>query len=119
MASLAEGPATWAIPWPCLHEFLNIVTHPRIYSPASPLARALEQVDAWLESPTLTLLADSASHWRLRIDICKASFWTTRSSAGGNMGRSDEIGCGSCPNTPAITLAAVLPSNARFPVAIS
>ena len=27
---LAEGPAPWAIPWPCLHEFLAIVTHPRI-----------------------------------------------------------------------------------------
>ena len=26
VAQLAEGPATWAIPWPCLHEFLAIVT---------------------------------------------------------------------------------------------
>jgi toxin-antitoxin system PIN domain toxin len=63
MAELAEGSATWAIPWPCLHEFLAIVTHPRIYSPASPLARALDQVDAWLESPTLVLLAEAAEHW--------------------------------------------------------
>jgi uncharacterized protein len=30
VAELAEGPATWAIPWPCVHEFLAIVTHPRI-----------------------------------------------------------------------------------------
>ncbi|MCK6454292.1 MAG: VapC toxin family PIN domain ribonuclease [Alphaproteobacteria bacterium] len=52
----------WAIPWPCLHEFLAIVTHPRIYGPPTPLARALEQVDAWVESPTLTLLAESAAH---------------------------------------------------------
>jgi toxin-antitoxin system PIN domain toxin len=63
MAELAEGPATWAIPWPCLHEFLAIVTHPRIYAPPTPLARALNQVDAWLESPTLALLAESAAHW--------------------------------------------------------
>ena len=63
LTELAEGPATWAIPWPCLHEFLSIVTHPRIYVPPSPLARALEQVDAWLESPTLALLAESATHW--------------------------------------------------------
>lgn len=53
----------WAIPWPCLHEFLAIVTHPRIYAPASPLARALDQIDAWIESPTLVLLAEAAEHW--------------------------------------------------------
>jgi toxin-antitoxin system PIN domain toxin len=63
MTELAEGSATWAIPWPCVHEFLAIVTHPRIYSPASPLARALDQVDAWIESPTLVLLAEVAEHW--------------------------------------------------------
>lgn len=63
IADLAEGSAMWAIPWPCLHEFLAIVTHPRIYAPATPLARALDQVDAWVESPTLVLLAESAEHW--------------------------------------------------------
>jgi uncharacterized protein len=63
VAELAEGPATWAIPWPCLHEFLSIVTHPRIYAPPTPLARALDQVDAWLESPTLALLTESTTHW--------------------------------------------------------
>ena len=63
LSALAEGTAMWAIPWPCLHEFLAIVTHPRIYAPPTPLARAFDQVEAWLESPTLTLLAESADHW--------------------------------------------------------
>ncbi len=63
VTELAEGRASWAIPWPCLHEFLAIVTHPRIYRPPTPLARALDQVSAWLESPTLVLLAESAAHW--------------------------------------------------------
>jgi uncharacterized protein len=63
VAELAEGPAIWAIPWPCLHEFLAIVTHARIYAPPTPLARAVDQVDAWLESPTLVLLAETAAHW--------------------------------------------------------
>lgn len=63
MAALAEGPVSWAIPWPCVHEFLAIVTHPRIYAPPTPLSRALAQVDAWLESPTIVLLAKSAAHW--------------------------------------------------------
>jgi uncharacterized protein len=63
MAELAEGPSNWAIPWPCVHEFLAIVTHPRIFAPPTPLDRALEQVEAWLESPTLVLLSESEGHW--------------------------------------------------------
>lgn len=58
LASLAEGSSLWAIPWPCLSEFVAIVTHPRVYSPPTPLPVALEQVESWLESPTLTLLSE-------------------------------------------------------------
>ena len=63
LAELAEGRSPWAIPWPCLHEFLAIVTHPRIYAPPTPTPAALDQVDAWLESPTLSLLAESEGYW--------------------------------------------------------
>jgi toxin-antitoxin system PIN domain toxin len=63
LASLAEGRAPWALPWPCLHEFLAIVTHPRIYSPPTPTAAALDQVEAWLESPSVQLLAESGDYW--------------------------------------------------------
>lgn len=63
VARLAEGRAAWAIPWPCLHEFLAIVTHPRIYVPPTPLTRALDQVSAWLESPTLVPLAEGRAYW--------------------------------------------------------
>jgi toxin-antitoxin system PIN domain toxin len=60
---LAEGKARWAIPWPCIHEFLAIVTHPRIFAPPTPLPAAIEQVDAWLESPAVVLLAEEADYW--------------------------------------------------------
>jgi toxin-antitoxin system PIN domain toxin len=63
LAELAEGNAAWAIPWPCVHEFLAIVTHPRIYDPPTPIPVALAQVDAWRESPTLVLLSESDQHW--------------------------------------------------------
>lgn len=63
IAELAEGRAPWAIPWPCLHEFLAVVTHPRIYSPPTPLAAALDQVEAWLESPSLVCLAETGEYW--------------------------------------------------------
>lgn len=67
LQAVAEGSETWGIPWPCVHEFLAIVTHPRIFDPPSSLADGLGQVDAWLESPTLVLLAERSDHWpRLR-----------------------------------------------------
>jgi len=60
---LAEGRGPWAIPWPCIHEFVAIVTHPRIFAPPTPLARAVDQVDAWLESPGVVLLSEQPDFW--------------------------------------------------------
>jgi toxin-antitoxin system PIN domain toxin len=60
---LAEGRAAWGIPWTCIHEFLAIVTHPRLYLPPTPLPAAVDQVEAWLESPSLALLGETLDHW--------------------------------------------------------
>lgn len=69
----AEGRAAWALPWPCLHEFFSIATHPRIYDPPTPAPKALDQIDAWLQSPTVVLLAESPVHWAtLRELLAKA-----------------------------------------------
>jgi toxin-antitoxin system PIN domain toxin len=62
VASLAEGTAEWALPWPCLHEFLAIVTHPRIFRTPTPLDLAFGQMDAWLESPSLVVLSENDAH---------------------------------------------------------
>jgi uncharacterized protein len=59
----AEANTRWAIPWPCIHEFLAIVTHPKIYKPPTPIRDALLQVDHWLESPSLRLLGESPGYW--------------------------------------------------------
>jgi hypothetical protein len=62
VTELAEGAADWAIPWPCLYEFYAIVTHPKIYDPPSQPEEAVEQMEAWLESPGLVLLAESGAY---------------------------------------------------------
>jgi predicted nucleic acid-binding protein len=64
MTELAESRSPWCIPWQCLHEFIAIVTHPRIYSPPSRLAQAIDQIDAWLESPSVVLLAETDGYWQ-------------------------------------------------------
>ena len=63
LRELAEGPAAWSVPWPCVHEFVAVVTHPRIYKPPTPLEGAVAQVDAWLESPSLVLIGEADRHW--------------------------------------------------------
>ena len=70
---LAEGRAPWAIPWPCVHEFLAIVTHPRIFKKPSHLSAALDQVAAWTESPSLTLLAEGPRYGERLADVLQTS----------------------------------------------
>lgn len=61
----------WAIPWPCIHEFLAIVTHPRIFNPPTPLRRALDQVEIWRESPSLELLSESGTYGEILREILR------------------------------------------------
>lgn len=57
---LAEGDLPWAIPWPCIYEFLSVVTNTRIWKDrATTPANAWAQVDAWIGSPTLRLLSET------------------------------------------------------------
>jgi uncharacterized protein len=59
----AEGAQPWAIPWPCVHEFFSIATHPRIYDPPSTTGQACAQIQAWLDSPSLVLIGEGSTHW--------------------------------------------------------
>jgi toxin-antitoxin system PIN domain toxin len=61
--NLATSDETWAIPWPCVYEFLAVVTHPKVFNPPSPVGRALEQVSMWMESPSLVLLGEAIGFW--------------------------------------------------------
>lgn len=72
VASLAEAAAPWAIPWPCIHEFLAVVTHPRIYRPPTPLSKALGQVEIWLESPSLRTIGELKGHWKELRELVEA-----------------------------------------------
>lgn len=63
LVALANGNRRWAIPWPCVHEFFAIVTHPRIYRQPSTPAQATATIDAWSASPTLEFLHESPTYW--------------------------------------------------------
>lgn len=60
LSSLSGTP--WAIAWPSIHEFLAIVTHPKIFAPPTPLPDALAAVESWLAA-SVTLLSETDDHW--------------------------------------------------------
>lgn len=60
---LAQSAVAWAIPWPCIHEFYAVVTNPKIFPDPDLPARARAQIDAWMGSPSLQLLSETAGHW--------------------------------------------------------
>jgi toxin-antitoxin system PIN domain toxin len=64
MTSFAESRDPWAIPWPCVYEFLRVVTHPKLFVPPNTLEDALERIEQLRESPSLVMLGDGPSHLR-------------------------------------------------------
>ncbi len=68
---LAEGRTPWAIPYPCVHEFVRNVTDPRIYEKPSSLDEALDQIAAWADSPTARLINEGGLHLDLLADVSR------------------------------------------------
>lgn len=62
LVDLANSGRPWAIAWSSVHEFLAVVTHPRIYSPPTPQTTAFESINAWLGSPDLHLLHEGPGY---------------------------------------------------------
>jgi toxin-antitoxin system PIN domain toxin len=63
LGELATARSRWAIPWPCVAEFLTVVTNHRIFDEPTPVVDALGQIDIWLESPSVVLLAEGPGAW--------------------------------------------------------
>jgi uncharacterized protein len=69
LCDLAEGSATWAIPWPCVHEFYGIVTHPNRFKPASSVEEGITQLVFWKESPSLRMIGEGPQHLQLLAEL--------------------------------------------------
>jgi toxin-antitoxin system PIN domain toxin len=62
LSEFAQGSVPWAIAWPCVYEFLRIITHPRVYHPPVSIEVALQDLNSILSSPSLSVLAETGSH---------------------------------------------------------
>lgn len=61
--SLRRGSATWAVPWPCVHEFISVVTNPRIFKKPTPLATSFATIRSWSRGENLILLSESSDYF--------------------------------------------------------
>lgn len=69
LQELAESGRRWSIPWPCLHEFLAITTHPKIFNPPSPLSLALKAMEVWLISSGCEMLGEGPGYYDVLKEI--------------------------------------------------
>ncbi|MDJ0762087.1 MAG: PIN domain-containing protein [Myxococcota bacterium] len=68
--------APWCIPWPCVHEFVAIVTHPKIYDPPSSIEIALKAVNGFRKSSHLRLLQEQQGYWEILKNTVQTSHVT-------------------------------------------
>lgn len=58
-----EGTVPWALPWPCVHEFIGVVTHTKVFKPASPLPNVFAFLESLFGSPQLHLLSEGPGYF--------------------------------------------------------
>lgn len=59
----------WAIPWPCVHEFIAVVTNGRIFKTPTPLLVAFDTIQSWKQGRNVFFLNESADHIQTLKDI--------------------------------------------------
>jgi toxin-antitoxin system PIN domain toxin len=69
LCQLAQSGTRWTILWPCVHEFISVTTHPRIYDPPSPTAIALDAVETWLKTPDCIAVGEGFDYFKTLKDL--------------------------------------------------
>ena len=77
LQQLAESSEPWAIPWPCVHEFIAVVTGPAFGKWATPLELALDTLRQILAQPRCPVLAETDGHFDLLGALCQHSLFYT------------------------------------------
>jgi len=103
---LVNGERPWALPWPVVHEVLDLVTHPHA------VARPLRPSEAWgflglvVASPAVRMLGPTQRHAEALVEVLGAA-GGSRAGAGSETGAGSESGAGhGIP--PGLETAAVL-----------
>lgn len=73
LAELCTGAEPWGLPWPCVYEFLRVVTHPRVFHPPTPVGAAWQGMMLLLNSPSVVVLSETGRHRAILSELLEAS----------------------------------------------
>lgn len=62
LTEVAVGMEPWALPWPCVYEFLRITTHPNVFRPPMSAKVLWSELQDLLRAPSLVMLAETPRH---------------------------------------------------------
>jgi toxin-antitoxin system PIN domain toxin len=66
---LIQGERPWALPWPAVHEFLRLVTHPDAVARPLGSSEAVQFVERVLEAPSVMVLGPTVGHARALAEV--------------------------------------------------
>jgi toxin-antitoxin system PIN domain toxin len=72
LSALIQSDDSWAITWPSVHEFIAVVTNPRLFKEAETVASALSQISG-LVTEGAQLLSESARHLQTLREVGSAA----------------------------------------------
>jgi uncharacterized protein len=73
LETVANGDESFALSGVVLSGFVRVVTHPRIFRPASPIDDALGFAEDLLDQPNCIMIHPGPRHWGLFTRLCRES----------------------------------------------
>ncbi len=71
LTALASSDEAYGLADLVLSGFVRVVTHPRVFSPPSPLEDALRFVDELRSQPNAVSVAPGPRHWDIFVGLCR------------------------------------------------
>jgi hypothetical protein len=68
-----DGPEAYGLSDLVLARFLQVVTHPRVFSPPSPTEHALGFAESLRAHPNCVTVAPGQRHWGIFTDLCRTA----------------------------------------------
>lgn len=72
LRDLVMGLEPWVLPWPCVYEFLQVVTHPRLFKPPTPIHEAWESIERLFDSPSSVMVSEGPRHKEILSRLVKS-----------------------------------------------
>lgn len=63
MDRLTARAQAWAIPWPCVHEFIAVVTNRKWHADAPSTQQVIAHIDTWQDAPGMRFIGIGPDHW--------------------------------------------------------